>query len=100
MDLSLAINHIKKPLLAKQLIDHNGGIILCTAFEQMEALSMEMLNTISVVEKERNMNRIVIGPQLIKFASFYKLTSDYFGNRTKCEKLLKTLFEEHNSEMR
>jgi hypothetical protein len=99
-DLTLAIEHIKSPLLGQQLVDQEGARTLCPDFEQMVTLSDEMLGVVGIVEKERYMNRICIGPQLIKFASFYKLTSEYFGNRLKSEKLLKRLFESHSQEMR
>ena len=83
VDLNLAIKHIKEPLLQHKLINQNQARILCSDFEQMVTLSNEMIQTISIVEKEKNLNRIVIGPELIKFGSFYKLTSQYFGNRLK-----------------
>ena len=83
MDLSLAIQHIKEPLLGAKLIDNEGARIICSDFESMLTLSNEMISTISIIEKQKNMNRIVIGPELIKFGSFYKLTSEYFGNRLK-----------------
>lgn len=49
----------------------------------MLALSEMMAATVGVVEREKNMNRIVIGPELIKFANFYKLYGTYFGNRMR-----------------
>ena len=50
-DLSLAIKHIRNPLLNLKLIDHEGARVLCSDFEQMVTLSEEMINTISIVEK-------------------------------------------------
>lgn len=51
-----------------------------------------MISTVGIVEKEKNMMRIVIGPELIKFGNFYKLYGTYFGNRMRSEQLLKKLF--------
>ncbi len=45
------------------------------------------------------MNRIVIGPELIKFGNFYKLYGTYFGNRSKAQPFLKSLFEQHPQDM-
>ena len=83
VDLNLAIKYIKEPLLHNQLINQNEARILCSDFQQMVTLSNQMIKTVSIVEREKNMNLVVIGPELIKFGSFYKLTSQYFGNRLK-----------------
>lgn len=42
-----------------------------------------MLRVVSIIEKEKNPNRIIIGKELIHFGTFYKLYATYFGNRLK-----------------
>ncbi len=49
----------------------------------MRSLSELMIDTVNVIRKEKNPNRILIGQKLIEFGSFYKLYGTYFGNRLK-----------------
>jgi hypothetical protein len=55
----------------------------------MVKLSDLMMGTVSVVRKQKNPNFIMIGDQLIHFATFYKLCGTYFGNRLRSHQLLK-----------
>jgi hypothetical protein len=52
-----------------------------------------MMGTVGVVRKQKNPNFIMIGDQLIHFATFYKLYGTYFGNRLRSQQLLKRLAE-------
>lgn len=52
-----------------------------------------MIETVCIIEKQKNPNRIIIGEKLIHFGNFYKLYGTYFGNRLKSEQLIRQLFE-------
>lgn len=82
------------------LIDREGANLLFPEFEGMLQLSELMIKTVSVVRTQKNPNFILIGDQLISFATFYKLYGTYFGNRLRSQQLLKQLAEEHGHAMR
>jgi hypothetical protein len=91
MDLTTAIDHIKKPMVGRELIDKEGVNMLFPEFEGMLQLSDLMIATVSVIRKQKNPNLIMIGDQLIHFATFYKLYGTYFGKRLRSQQLLKKL---------
>lgn len=65
----------------------------------MLQLSKEMTETVSIIRREKNPNKIIFGEKLLHFATFYKLYGTYFGNRLKCSQLLTALHDSHPSQM-
>jgi hypothetical protein len=69
--------------------------VLFPEFEGMLELSNLMISTVSIIRKQKNPNFILIGDQLVHFATFYKLYGTYFGNRLKSQHVIKKLTEQY-----
>lgn len=80
-------------MVAKNMIDKEGINVLFPEFEGMLELSNLMVVTVGIIRKEKNPNLILIGDQLVHFATFYKLYGTYFGNRLRSQQVIKKLTE-------